>query len=71
MAFVYQVATRGGARLLTLDELTTQYEVSGIHNRPGAREALQGQPTLSGFRGPMYNGQQDGATIIRYESPDS
>ena len=48
----------------TLDK----YDITGLNDNPHSRDCLQGQPKLRGWYGPMYDGESDGVTVIRYES---
>ena len=47
--------------------------ITGLNEKPGQREELQGQPILKGYNGPMFNGYGtlkstgEQITIIRYE----
>jgi hypothetical protein len=41
-------------------------EITGTLNRKGPRAELQGQPYLSGFAGPMWDGD-----AIRYENSEA
>jgi len=44
------------------------YEVTRYTGSAELRPELRGAPVLKGFAGPMYNGEKDGHTVIRYES---
>jgi hypothetical protein len=35
------------------------------------RPELRNQPVLRGLYGPMYDGEENGAPVIRYESPEA
>ncbi len=52
----------------TEDELLNAYEKTGEHRASYTRLELQGTPTLRGLCGPMYDGDEDGNAVIRYES---
>jgi hypothetical protein len=41
-----------------------RYTDSASRKRP----ELRGAPVLEGFAGPMYDGEKDGHTVIRYET---
>ena len=43
------------------------YEVTR-YTGSAKRPELSNAPVLKGFAGPMYNGEKDGHTVIRYES---
>lgn len=73
---IYKVVTMGpGDRFEqrvfnSLKELLKVYEQSGTLRDNVRRLELQGQPRLEGLYGPMYDGEENGAAVIRYESPE-
>lgn len=52
------------------EELLKVYEQAGTLRDNMRRLELQGQPYLKSLRGPMYDGEENGAAVIRYESPE-
>lgn len=54
----------------SLKELLKVYEQAGTLCDNLRRLELQGQPYLKALRGPMYDGEENGAAVIRYESPE-
>ena len=44
------------------------FKVTGYTGFVGLMPELRGAPVFDGFAGPMYGGEKDGHTIIRYES---
>lgn len=66
---IYQVATNNGSTYYDEVELTAKFEVTGFHTNDRTRKELQGEYKLRGLNGPMYNGLNDGKTVIRYEEP--
>lgn len=52
------------------EELLKVYEQAGTLSDNLRRLELQGQPRLEGLYGPMYDGEENGAAVIRYESPE-
>lgn len=68
---VYQVVTETETKYFTKNELLASFDVKGYNFNPAHRDELRGEPILNGFQGPMYNGiNDDGACVIRYESPE-
>lgn len=73
---IYKVVTMGpGDRFEqrvfnSLEELLKVYEQAGTLRDNLRRLELQGQPRLEGLYGPMYDGEENGAAVIRYESPE-
>lgn len=65
---IYQVVTLQGSKLYSLEELIDNFKITGTQLSISCREELQGEPKLFGLLGPMYNGVQDGKTVIRYET---
>lgn len=70
---IYEVVTMNAdgfhrAEFGSVEELGAAFEVVGKHSNPNiTRAELQGAPLLKGLCGPMYNGEQNGAAVIRYE----
>lgn len=54
----------------SLEELLKVYEQAGTLRDNVRRLELQGQPRLKGLYGPIYDGEENGAAVIRYESPE-
>lgn len=52
------------------EELLKVYEQAGTLRDNVRRLELQGQPYLKALRGPMYDGEENGAAVIRYEAPE-
>lgn len=52
------------------EDLLKVYEQAGTLCDNLRRLELQGQPRLEGLYGPMYDGEENGAAVIRYESPE-
>jgi len=52
----------------SLQDLSKDHDVIGIHCKDYTREELQGQPKLAGLLGPMYDEDPEGNFIARYES---
>ena len=52
------------------EDLLKVYEQAGTLCDNVRRLELQGQPRLKGLYGPMYDGEENGAAVIRYESPE-
>ena len=72
--FVYQVVgLSGGVRKYdSVEELVANHEQDGVVEGSWLREELQGQPTLKGLLGGMYDGvNKDGKHVIRYETQDA
>ena len=73
---IYKVVTMGpGDRFEqrffnSLEELLKVYEQAGTLRDNVRRLELQGQPRLKGLYGPIYDGEENGAAVIRYESPE-
>ena len=73
---IYKVVTMGpGDRFEqqvfnSREELLKVYEQSGTFRDNLRRLELQGQPRLEGLYGPMYDGEENGAAVIRYEAPE-
>lgn len=73
---IYKVVTMGpGDRFEqqvfnSREELLKVYEQAGTLCDNVRRLELQGQPYLKALRGPMYDGEENGAAVIRYESPE-
>lgn len=67
---VYEVEN---AEIKTVEEFESLIE--GYNYNPVQREELQGQPKLSGYNGPMFNGYGtlkstgEEVALIRYEKP--
>lgn len=53
-----------------LEQLLDKHEQTGTLNDTVRRRELQGAPYLKGFMGPMYDGEELGRPVIRYESPE-
>lgn len=51
-------------------ELGEKYRIIGQHYCERTRAELQGAPILDGLCGPMYNGEEQGRTVIRYETQE-
>jgi hypothetical protein len=70
MDMIYRVVGAGAGE----DMSWPQFEVSfgmdfdGIEESEHLRECLQGQPTIKGLCGPMYDGEINGQPVIRYET---
>lgn len=47
------------------------FEQSGIEESRCRREELRGRPTFKNLCGPMWDGEEDGEPIIRYETWDA
>lgn len=73
---IYKVVTMGpGDRFEqrvfnSREDLLKVYEQAGTLCDNLRRLELQGQPYLKALRGPMYDGEENGAAVIRYESPE-
>ena len=73
---IYKVVTMGpGERFEqrvfnSLEELLKVYEQAGTLRDNLRRLELQGQPRLKGLYGPIYDSEENGAAVIRYESPE-
>ena len=73
---IYKVVTMGpGDRFEqqvfnSREDLLKVYEQAGTLRDNLRRLELQGQPRLEGLYGPMYDGEENGAAVIRYESPE-
>lgn len=64
-----QVVAETGTNIYETEaELLEHYEKNGEMNDTIRRIELQGAPYLSELYGPMYDGEYNGATVIRYES---
>lgn len=57
-----------GTRELTREELFNEFKVDGYKAVSDYSTVLQGEPLVSGFLGPMYDGMKDDKFIIRYET---
>ena len=57
-----------GTKDLTKKELFDQFDVDGYKAVTDYTTVLQGEPYVSGFLGPMYDGVEDGKYVIRYET---
>ena len=65
----YQVVTKDGSKLYDYSQLLDKFQVVGYSRIDGpSRKEIKGQPQLKGLVGPFYNGQDDGKTIVRYET---
>ena len=67
----FQVVGEGSADLMSWDEFKARFgdrfvEPEFAHD--GRREVLKSQPGVRNLCGPMYNGEQDGLPVVRYES---
>lgn len=51
-------------------ELGEKYRIIGQYHNVRTREELQGAPIPEGLCGPMYNGEEQGRTVIRYETQE-
>lgn len=70
--FIYQlVSQEEGVKCLTISELEATGLIEDLYlpnpARPCKKELI-GQPELTGYLGPMYNGVEKGKTVIRYET---
>jgi hypothetical protein len=68
--FIYQLAFQDRTEEFTLPQLEIRYTIIGRNSNPSQRTELQGQPLIKDFLGPMYNGVQNGVTVVRYETKD-
>lgn len=68
---VYEFVFVDKRERLTYEEALEKYQQDGMVANTSAREELQGQPKFSGFLGAMYNGVENGKTIIRYETQEA
>lgn len=59
--YMYNLIGKNGAIDMSLDEFNKR--ITGYEDSTRLREELQGQPILSGFLGPMWDG-------YRYVTPD-
>lgn len=67
----YQVVGEGSADLMSADEFKARFEDRFVQPDfifDGLKEVLKLQPKIRNLCGPMYNGEQDGFQIVRYES---
>ena len=68
---IYEVISRKGRQFFdSIEKFQNNYKFSDVYFNPAARSELQGQPIIFGLYGPMYNGEQNGVSIIRYETKD-
>ena len=68
---VYQVVTKDGYKYYSREDLKRYFEITGEVHDSIRRAELQGAPKIKGLAGPMYNGEQDGKAVIRYETPEA
>jgi hypothetical protein len=71
MQVKYQVVGEGSADLMSADEFQARFGDRFVQPDiifDGLREVLKSQPQIRNLCGPMYNGEQDGFQIVRYES---
>lgn len=66
--FIYEVQPIGKeVEYYSFRELLLQFEISGKHFNPSQRKELQHQPRLAGYKDPMWGGERNGKSCIRYE----
>ena len=54
-----------------LYDLLASGVITGYFDKPGTRKELHGQPKITGFLGPMYDGTDEtGTPVIRYETSE-
>jgi len=75
MEFIYQVVSPKeegsffvASKEFTFDELKANFTIDGVNENLRNRPELIGQPKIAHFLGPMYGGEKNGQTVIRYES---
>lgn len=72
----YKVVTMGPGERFEQQVFNSREELLKVYEQAGTlcdnvrRLELQGQPYLKALRGPMYDGEENGAAVIRYESPE-
>ena len=73
---IYKVVTMGPGDRFEQQVFNSRAELLKVYERAATlcdnvrRLELQGQPYLKALRGPMYDGEENGAAVIRYESPE-
>lgn len=73
---IYKVVTMGPGDRFEQQVFNSREDLLKVYEQAGTlcdnlrRLELQGQPRLEGLYGPMYDGEENGAAVIRYESPE-
>ena len=73
---IYKVVTMGPGDHFEQQVFNSREELLKVYEQAGTlcdnvrRLELQGQPRLEGLYGPMYDGEENGAAVIRYEAPE-
>lgn len=71
MPRVFLIVDENGANYYeTRADLEKVYTIKGEFKRGACRAELQNAPIIDGLLGPMYDGERNGAAVIRYESQD-
>lgn len=65
----YIIVTEDGAKWYDgIQDIKRYFEITGELHDDIRRAELQGAPIIKGLCGPMYDGERDGAAVIRYET---
>lgn len=67
--YVYQLVSREETKNLTIEELESTSLIEDLLFTARHKDLI-GQPKLKGYLGPMYNGVENGNTVIRYETQE-
>jgi hypothetical protein len=65
---IYKVVGPQGTQILDKPALLRRYTQRGTADRASLRSEIRGEPTFRELAGPMYDGDQHGTPIVRYES---
>ncbi len=74
MEFIYQVVKLKEGTIFieteeyTLNQFKNNFEITGFNENHRTRDELQFQPKIAHHLGPMWGGEKDGKSVIRYES---
>lgn len=71
MRKLYRVVTMNGVKEYdTVEDLIKDYTPEDVELGTHLREELQNEYILEGLLGPMYDGEENGRPVVRYEAEE-